>query len=91
MADEEICSHMQAIKELKQPKDYVCEECVKMGATWVHLRTCQTCGATLCCDDSRYKHMTKHFHRTGHPVIISAEPGEKWMWCYPDNLFAEYS
>ena len=88
---EETCSHMQAIKELKLAKDYVCEECVKTGSSWVHLRTCQTCGATLCCDASPRKHMTKHFHRTGHPVIISAEPEEKWMWCYPDNLFAEYS
>jgi hypothetical protein len=56
----------------------------------VHLRTCQTCGATLCCDSSPGKHMTKHFHRTGHPVASSAEPGEKWLWCYADEAFVEY-
>jgi 3-deoxy-D-manno-octulosonate 8-phosphate phosphatase KdsC-like HAD superfamily phosphatase len=90
MAEESICSHMQAIKHLKSPGD-VCEECIKTGDDWVHLRTCQTCGVTLCCDDSPNKHMTKHYHHTSHPVITSAEPGEKWMWCYPDKLFAEYS
>jgi hypothetical protein len=90
MADE-ICSHMREIKELKLQKEHVCEECIKIGGKWVHLRTCQTCGVTLCCDASPHKHMTKHNHRTGHPVITSAEPGEKWMWCYTDNLYAEYS
>lgn len=82
---------MQAVKELKLAKDYVCEECVKHGGKWVHLRTCQTCGVTLCCDQSPHKHMTRHFHQTQHPVIISSEPEEQWMWCYKDNLFAEYS
>jgi hypothetical protein len=91
MADDPICSHMQAIHELKLAKKYVCEECIKTGDKWVHLRTCQTCGVTLCCDQSPNTHMTKHFHHTQHPVIISSEPGEKWLWCYKDNLFAEYS
>lgn len=85
-----ICKHLKAIKELKLSKDDVCAECVKIGSDWVHLRTCQTCGATLCCDDSPNKHMTKHFHQTGHPVVISSEPGERWMWCYVDEAFAEY-
>jgi hypothetical protein len=89
--EEEVCSHMKAIKELKQAKEDVCEECIKIGSDWVHLRTCQTCGATLCCDQSPHKHMTAHYHHTGHPVVISSEPGESWMWCYPDKLFAEYS
>jgi len=89
--EEEVCSHMKAITELKQAKEYVCEECIKIGSDWVHLRTCQTCGATLCCDQSPHKHMTQHYHHTSHPVIISSEPGETWMWCYPDKLFAEYS
>ena len=91
MAEESICSHIQAIKELKHAREYVCEECIKTGDDWVHLRTCQTCGATLCCDQSPNTHMTKHFHQSGHPVIISSEPGEKWLWCYKDDLFAEYS
>jgi hypothetical protein len=54
------------------------------------VRTCQTCGATLCCDESPNTHMTKHYHRTHHPVVISAELGEKWLWCYEDEIFAEY-
>ena len=87
---EEICIHIKEIKELKHPKKYVCEECIKIDSDWAHLRTCQTCGATLCCDDSTNKHMTKHYHKSGHPVIISAEPGERWMWCYKDELFTEY-
>jgi 3-deoxy-D-manno-octulosonate 8-phosphate phosphatase KdsC-like HAD superfamily phosphatase len=84
------CSHIEEIKELKLAKEYVCEECIKTGDDWVHLRTCQTCGVTLCCDDSPNTHMTKHNHKTHHPGIISSEPGEQWLWCYKDNLFAEY-
>ena len=84
------CKHITDISELKLPKDYVCEECIKTGDEWVHLRTCQTCGATLCCDSSPNKHMTKHNRKTGHPVIISAEPGEKWIYCYTDDFFTEY-
>lgn len=86
----EICQHLSDITELKQPEAYVCEECVNAGGTWVHLRTCQTCGVTLCCDSSPHKHMTKHFHHTQHPVVISAEPGERWLWCYADEMMAEY-
>jgi hypothetical protein len=56
----------------------------------MHLRTCQICGITLCCDDSPNKHAAKHFHATGHPVIISSEPGERWLWCYVDEMIAEY-
>ncbi|SEJ67427.1 ubiquitin-hydrolase Zn-finger-containing protein [Dyadobacter koreensis] len=89
MADQ-ICSHISAITEIKTAKKRECEECVKAGGRWVHLRTCQTCGVTLCCDDSPSKHMTKHNHATGHPVISSAEPGEKWLWCYEDESFVEY-
>ncbi len=91
MEEEQICEHIQEIKDLKQPVDLVCDECVKTGSHWVHLRTCQTCGATLCCDQSPNKHMTKHFHETHHPVVISAEPGEKWLWCYEDEIFVEYN
>lgn len=85
-----ICSHISAITEIKTAKKRECEECVKHGGKWVHLRTCQTCGVTLCCDDSPSTHMTKHFQETGHPVVISSEPGEKWMWCYVDDSFVEY-
>ncbi|MEJ7680040.1 MAG: UBP-type zinc finger domain-containing protein [Segetibacter sp.] len=85
-----ICTDIRDIKELKTSSDYVCEECMKTGSNWVHLRTCQTCGATLCCDSSPNKHMTKHYHITNHPVVISAESGEQWLWCYKDQVYAEY-
>ena len=61
---------------------------MKIGSSWVHLRTCQTCGVTLCCDSSPNRHASKHAHATGHPVIASAQPGERWLYCYPDDAFA---
>src|SRR3989442_427897 len=84
------CSHLGAITTVKHPKRRECEECVKSGAQWVHLRTCQECGTTRCCDDSPNRHASKHARASGHPVIASAEPGERWLYCYPDNAFAEY-
>lgn len=86
----EACLHINAITEVKHAKKRVCEECVKIGSTWVHLRTCQECGGTRCCDSSPNQHATKHAHATGHPLIASAEPGERWLYCYPDDAFAEY-
>jgi hypothetical protein len=67
------------------PTSRVCEECLAMGDTWVHLRTCLHCGQVGCCDDSKNKHATRHFQASGHPVIQSAEPGEDWRWCYVDQ------
>ncbi len=89
-AQPKVCQHILAVTELCLPADYVCEECIKTGATWVHLRTCQTCGITLCCDSSPNQHATRHFQDTQHPVVISAEPGEQWLWCYADSVFATY-
>jgi hypothetical protein len=91
MHNPKSCLHIEQLTELKQPKSYECEECIKTGSSWMHLRTCQTCGKTLCCDQSPHKHMTHHYNKTGHPVVISAEPDEKWLWCYPDELFTEYT
>lgn len=85
-----ICKDIREIKELKIATGYVCEECMKTGSDWVHLRTCQACGVTLCCDNSPNKHMTKHYYQTQHPVVTSAEPGEQWLWCYKDQLYVEY-
>jgi hypothetical protein len=90
MAQQTICEHIKQIKDLKVAEAYECEACIKIGSDWVHLRTCQTCGATLCCDQSQHQHMTHHYHKTGHPVVISSEPGEKWLWCYKDELFVDY-
>ena len=86
----ETCSHIQSVRMVKQPKRRVCEECEKVGSDWVHLRICQQCTATLCCDDSPKRHATAHAHTTKHPVIASAEPDERWLYCYPDDAFAEY-
>jgi uncharacterized UBP type Zn finger protein len=87
---DQTCAHLEATTSLKHAKRRECEECVKIGATWVHLRTCQQCGATLCCDSSPNRHATKHNRATAHPVIASAEPGERWLYCYPDDAFMEY-
>jgi hypothetical protein len=81
---ETSCAHIESITKVKQAKRRECEECVKIGSRWAHLRTCQECGATRCCDDSPNQHASKH------PVIASAEPGERWLYCYPDEAFAEY-
>ena len=84
------CAHIRAITTVKLAKKRECEECVKIGAQWVHLRTCQTCGGTRCCDSSPNKHATQHAKATQHPVISSAEPGERWLYCYPDDNTVEY-
>jgi hypothetical protein len=84
------CQHLNAIGEVKLPEILECAECIKIGASWVHLRTCQTCGATLCCDSSPNRHASKHSHHTGHPVIASAQPGERWLYCYPDDAIVQY-
>ena len=85
-----ICSHIGSITDVKQEKRHECEECVKTGSRWVHLRTCQTCGSTLCCDSSPHRHASKHARTSTHPVVASAEPGERWLYCYPDDAFVEY-
>jgi hypothetical protein len=84
------CSHLDAIEAVKQPQRRECAECVKIGAYWVHLRTCQECGVTLCCDSSANRHASKHAGAMAHPVIASAQPGERWLYCYPDDAFCEY-
>ena len=84
------CAHIDQIQSVVPARQHACEECVKTGSKWLHLRTCQTCGATLCCDSSPNRHATKHARATTHPVVASAEPGERWLYCYPDEAFAEY-
>jgi hypothetical protein len=84
------CTHIDAIETVKHPKRRECEECAKTGSEWVHLRTCQTCGATLCCDSSPNKHASRHARAAGHPVAASAEPGERWLYCFTDDAFSQY-
>ncbi len=83
-----VCSHLDQIKEVT-PSAAGCEDCLKTGGWWVHLRICKICGYVGCCDQSPSKHATKHFHKTGHPIIQSIEPGEDWMWCYIDKMAIE--
>ncbi|HEV8630708.1 MAG TPA: UBP-type zinc finger domain-containing protein [Thermoanaerobaculia bacterium] len=79
------CRHLDRIK-ITQSDEHVCEDCVKIGATWVHLRLCLTCGHVACCDSSPNRHATKHFHASSHPLVRSLEPGERWVWCYVDEV-----
>ena len=63
-----------------------CEECLRIGSSWVHLRLCLECGHVGCCDSSPHRHATHHFRQTQHPIIASYEPGERWAWCYVDEV-----
>jgi len=87
---EGACPHISAVHTVKLPQRRECEECVKIGSQWLHLRTCQTCGATLCCDSSPNRHASKHARSSSHPVVTSAEPGEQWLYCFVDDAFVEY-
>ncbi len=80
------CAHLDQVKEV-QPSAEGCENCLKTGDKWVHLRICLICGHVGCCDSSVNKHARKHFEETGHPIIKSFEPGEDWRWCYLDNIY----
>jgi hypothetical protein len=84
------CAHLAAIDAVKPAARRECEACLAMGATWVHLRTCQTCGSTLCCDSSPNRHASRHARAESHPVVASAEPGERWLFCFVDDAFVEY-
>ena len=81
------CSHLKQIKVMTT-NTHVCEDCEKTGDTWVHLRMCLECGHVGCCDSSKNRHATKHFQHTTHPLMRSIERGERWVWCYVDNLEA---
>jgi uncharacterized UBP type Zn finger protein len=86
------CSHLDSVQYIELPDEIAgCEECLAQGMRWVHLRMCQSCGHIGCCDNSIGKHATAHHEATGHPVIRSAEPGEDWSWCYPDELMFRIS
>jgi hypothetical protein len=79
------CPHTDQVRDVEPRTPEGCEECLKTGDTWVHLRLCRTCGHVGCCESSKNKHALHHFHTTGHPIIRSFEPHESWHWCYVDN------
>jgi uncharacterized UBP type Zn finger protein len=82
------CRHLDFV-QTNRPRSRGCEECLKLGDTWVHLRLCRACGHVGCCDDSKNRHATKHYDATRHPIMTSIEPGEHWSWCYIDGLVME--
>ena len=79
------CSHLSFVKTA-EPRTAGCEECLQLGDEWIHLRLCRTCGHVGCCDDSKNRHATKHYHATQHPIMTSFEPRENWSWCYVDQI-----
>jgi uncharacterized UBP type Zn finger protein len=84
------CSHLDTITVFDLPGEVAgCEDCLRIGGVWLHLRICLECGHVGCCDDSPNKHATAHFHGDGHPLIRSLEPGETWSWCYVDQIGME--
>jgi hypothetical protein len=81
------CTHLDTIAYTELPEQIAgCEDCLRIGGRWLHLRMCTNCGHIGCCDSSPNRHATAHVHATGHPVIHSAEPGEDWFWCYTDEI-----
>jgi uncharacterized UBP type Zn finger protein len=88
-----MCRHLSKFARPRDepvtPSSHGCQECLAHGDAWVHLRLCMTCGHVGCCDDSRNRHATRHFHATKHPVVKSFEPGEDWAWCYADEEMIE--
>jgi hypothetical protein len=84
MAD--ICSHLDQIRI--EPPEHVegCEDCLKIGARWLHLRVCMTCGHVGCCDSSPNRHASRHARASAHPIMRSLEPGEDWCWCFEDEV-----
>ena len=79
------CKHTDQIK-ITKTDTHVCEDCVKTGDTWVHLRLCLSCGHVGCCDSSPNRHATRHVRDSGHPIVTSLEPGENWSYCYVDDV-----
>jgi uncharacterized UBP type Zn finger protein len=82
------CSHESLIQDVT-PSASGCEDCLKTGDAWLHLRICLICGHVGCCDQSKNKHATQHFHTSGHPIIQSLEEGEDWRWCYVDQILLD--
>ena len=80
------CTHLDTVL-IDQPNTNGCEECLRSGDTWVHLRLCRTCGHVGCCNDSKNRHAQKHFRATSHPIITSIAPGESWSWGFVDEVF----
>ncbi|MET8428343.1 UBP-type zinc finger domain-containing protein [Nocardia sp. NPDC004860] len=79
--------HVAAIRPVAPRTPQGCEECLRLGTPWLHLRLCLTCGNVGCCDSSPMRHARAHAAGTGHPIVESMEPGENWRWCYVHQNF----
>jgi uncharacterized UBP type Zn finger protein len=90
MPSNQNCRHIDLVEPVA-PTSTVCNQCVAKGDRWVHLRACLSCGQVGCCDQSKNKHATKHYHEAGHPLIQSIEPDEDWIYCYVDEMMMEGS
>ena len=84
------CTHISTIHSVTPSADG-CEECLRTGDTWVHLRICRSCGHVGCCDSSKNKHATKHYKATGHPIMESFFPRDPWGWCYVDEVMLDFT
>lgn len=87
MAD--TCEHFESLKTVTEPKGSVCQECLDMGDTWVHLRSCLGCGNVGCCDASKNRHARRHWEQHNHPLVQTIEPGEHWQYCFADRVIVE--
>jgi uncharacterized UBP type Zn finger protein len=84
----EGCGHVSEIRSVT-PSAEGCEDCLKIGDTWVELRLCRICGHVGCCDSSKNKHATQHFRATDHPIVQSFQSRDDWLWCYVDEVYLE--
>jgi hypothetical protein len=80
-----MCEHEAGLEPVPPRTPEGCEECMRTGMSWVHLRLCLTCGHVGCCDSSPNRHASRHAHHKSHPVMASYEPGERWAWCFVDE------
>ena len=89
MKSSALCAHLDSVREVTRSPDG-CQQCLRIGAWWVHLRECMSCGHVGCCDSSPHRHASKHARETDHPIARSLEAGENWMWCYVDEVFIAF-
>jgi uncharacterized UBP type Zn finger protein len=81
------CTHLDSVRITQLPESVEgCEDCLATGGLWLHLRICLECGKVGCCDDSPNRHARAHAHDVAHPLIHSLEPGERWSWCFVDDV-----
>ena len=82
----QTCAHLENLTIVAEPGSTGCDQCVAMGDTWVHLRSCLDCGQVGCCDNSKNRHARGHWEQHNHPLVTSIEPGESWRYCFDDDV-----